>query len=72
MSTKSKKETKCVNMKWEAQLTKSTEDKNWVTTGVNNAELEQKANSCPCADRSRSNYSVLFIPGVRPPLETTN
>lgn len=34
----------------------------WVTIGVNSVRLQQKANSWPCADRSRSKYSMLFTP----------
>ena len=44
-------------------MAKSIEDKKWVTIGVNNVDLRQKAKKLFCADRSRSNYSVLFIPG---------
>lgn len=39
----------------------------WVTRAVNNVRLQQKANSCPCADRSRSNYWAIHP--QRPSLE---
>lgn len=69
ISTKSERETKCVNTKWEAQMAEYW-GQQWVTRVINNGGLQQKANSCPCADRSRSNYWA--IQPQRPPLETTN
>lgn len=72
ISKEVKKETKHANVKQEAQVAMSTEDKNWVTAGVNNAKLELNANSCLCWQKCGSNCSESCSSLVRPLLETTN